>query len=142
MKITILASVLFLLASVPGIVLGQDAVSEILEMLDYQVVSWNSGSIDGYMSGYWKSDSLRFHSGKKILMGWSTVKSMYDEKYSGDQRGELRFSGLRVELLSGDSAFVCGHWHVALEAGDREGLFTLLIRRKIDGWKIVHDHSS
>ncbi len=133
---------LFLFVSAPGAVTGQDAVSEILEMLDYQVKSWNSGNIAGYMSGYWKSDSLSFHSGKKMLMGWSTVRSMYDDKYFDDQRGELKFSGLRVELLSGDSAFVRGNWHVALEDGDREGLFTLMIRRKIGGWKIVHDHSS
>jgi ketosteroid isomerase-like protein len=142
LKIIILVSVLFLFASVPGDTVVQDAVSEILEMLDSQVESWNNGSIDGYMSGYWKSDSLSFHSGKKILAGWNTVKSMYDEKYSGEQRGKLKFSSLRVKLLSDDSAFVRGNWHVALEDGEREGLFTLIIIRKTVGWKIVHDHSS
>ena len=40
-------------------------------------------------------------------------------------------------------AFVTGRWQLAMKKGESpNGLFTLLLRKFDDGWKIVHDHSS
>jgi hypothetical protein len=36
----------------------------IRKVLDDQIKAWNRGDLEQYMSGYWKSDSLRF-IGKK-----------------------------------------------------------------------------
>ena len=36
---------------------------DIRSVLDSQSTAWNSGDIDGYMNGYWQSDSLVFTSG-------------------------------------------------------------------------------
>jgi ketosteroid isomerase-like protein len=46
-------------------------------------------------------------------------------------------------VLSPDAAIARGAWHLLLPDASRpEGLFTLVLRRKPEGWRIVHDHSS
>jgi beta-aspartyl-peptidase (threonine type) len=57
--------------------------------------------------------------------------------------GKLEFSGLRVIVLSQDSAFVRGSWKLTMSDGKTpHGLFTLVFRKLPQGWKIVHDHTS
>jgi beta-aspartyl-peptidase (threonine type) len=57
--------------------------------------------------------------------------------------GKLEFSGLRIEMLAADAAFVRGAWQLTLSDGKTpHGLFTLVFRKFGDGWKIVHDHTS
>jgi beta-aspartyl-peptidase (threonine type) len=57
--------------------------------------------------------------------------------------GRLEFSGLRIQMLGRDAAFVRGAWHLTLPDGKTpHGLFTLVLRKFPAGWKIVHDHTS
>jgi beta-aspartyl-peptidase (threonine type) len=57
--------------------------------------------------------------------------------------GKLEFSGLRIEMLGADAAFVRGAWHLTMLDGKTpHGLFTLVFRKFPEGWKIVHDHTS
>jgi beta-aspartyl-peptidase (threonine type) len=57
--------------------------------------------------------------------------------------GKLEFSGLRVEMLGADGAFVRGAWNLTMSDGKTpHGLFTLIFRKFPEGWKIVHDHTS
>jgi beta-aspartyl-peptidase (threonine type) len=55
----------------------------------------------------------------------------------------LEFSGLRIEVLGQESAFVRGAWKLTMSNGKTpHGLFTLVFRKFPNGWKIVHDHTS
>jgi beta-aspartyl-peptidase (threonine type) len=57
--------------------------------------------------------------------------------------GHLEFSGLRIEMLGPEAAFVRGEWHLTMPDGKApHGLFTLIFRKFPEGWKIVHDHTS
>jgi len=57
--------------------------------------------------------------------------------------GKLEFSNLRIELLGSEAGFVLGEWHLTMSDGKTpHGLFTLLLRKFPDGWKIVHDHTA
>ncbi len=57
--------------------------------------------------------------------------------------GKLEFSGLRVEVLGQEAAFVRGVWKLTMSDGKTpHGLFTLVFRKFPEGWKIVHDHTS
>jgi beta-aspartyl-peptidase (threonine type) len=61
----------------------------------------------------------------------------------GHEMGKLEFSGLRVEVLGADAAFVRGTWLLTMSDGKTpHGLFTLVFRKFPEGWKIVHDHTS
>jgi ketosteroid isomerase-like protein len=116
---------------------------EILNVLADQVKAWNDGDIEGYMEGYVHSDSLRFASGGDITYGWGAALERYEERYPSKSRmGTLSFSDLDVTLLSDDAALVFGKWNLKRRHDEPWGLFTLLVRRTGDGWRIVHDHTS
>ena len=97
------------------------------------------------MAGYWNSPELTFFSDAKEHDGWQATIDRYLATYSspGHEMGKLDFSGLRVVVLSQDSAFVRGSWKLTMSDGKTpHGLFTLVFRKFPEGWKIVHDHTS
>ncbi len=120
-------------------------VAEIRGVLDAQVAAWNRGDLEAYMAGYWHSPELEFYSGSTITRGWQQTLDRYRKRYQSDGRemGTLTFTELHIEPIDGKTAFVTGRWQLAMKKGESpNGLFTLLLRRFDNGWKIVHDHSS
>jgi ketosteroid isomerase-like protein len=116
---------------------------DIIGVMHDQVEAWNSGNIDGYMEGYWNSDSLRFVSGGNTYSGWTTTLEGYKNRYPDrSAMGELSFTDLEVILLSEDAAMVFGKYQLNRENDDPWGLFTLVFRRTSKGWRITHDHTS
>jgi len=121
---------------------GEAAVEEVLRT---QQDAWNHHDLDAFMSGYWNSPALTFFSGATERNGWQATLDRYRAAYTspGHEMGQLEFSGLRIEMLGADAAFVRGSWHLTMSDGKTpHGLFTLVFRRFPDGWRIVHDHTS
>jgi beta-aspartyl-peptidase (threonine type) len=121
---------------------GKDAVEQVLRV---QQEAWNRHDLDGFMAGYWNSAELTFFSGAKQTAGWQGTIDRYKATYAspGHEMGKLEFSGLRIEMLGADAAFVRGAWALTMPDGKTpHGLFTLVFRKFADGWKIVHDHTS
>jgi beta-aspartyl-peptidase (threonine type) len=56
--------------------------------------------------------------------------------------GKLTFSGIEVELLGETTAIVRGKWKLVKSKETDEGLYSLLLKKKPEGWRIVHDHTS
>jgi beta-aspartyl-peptidase (threonine type) len=113
--------------------------------LGAQVAAWNHGDLKGYMQGYWHSPELTFFAGDNESAGWEAAYQRYRTAYVGKDKemGKLKFSGLRVEMLGPDAAFVRGHWQLTMRDGTkRRGLFTVVLKKFSQGWRIVHDHSS
>jgi beta-aspartyl-peptidase (threonine type) len=97
------------------------------------------------MAGYWNSPQLTFFSGAKERQGWQATMDRYRATYAsaGHEMGKLEFSGLRIEMLGSDAAFVRGAWLLTTSDGQTpHGLFTLIFHKFSGGWKIVHDHTS
>jgi ketosteroid isomerase-like protein len=118
-------------------------IAGILTVLRMQQDAWNRGDIGGYMPGYWNSDSLLFTSGGAVQRGWKSALEHYRKSYGSKTRmGRLDFSRLEVRLLSPGSAWVFGHWALRRENDSPGGVFTLILRKFPEGWKIVHDHTS
>lgn len=140
MKKIILSSLLFLASCV--ILHAQDQQG-ILKVLETQRIAWNKGDIDGYMQGYWKSDSLLFVGKSAPAYGWQTTLDHYKKGYPDKAAmGFLTFDILQVKVLDSANAFVLGAWHLKREKDAPGGYFTLWFK-KIDGeWKIVCDHTS
>mgnify|MGYP001813097213 FL=1 len=146
MKISIAASIMIaVLLSGCGESGGEYELAvreEIGSAMKEQVDSWNSGELAGFMKYYWHSEEMTFHGGKRRLQGWETLNSMYIETYSGEQRGILEFSGVEINAISPESAYVLGDWKIELPDTVKQGKFTLIWRKIDGGWRIVHDHSS
>lgn len=120
-----------------------DDEAAIRAVLAEQASAWNRGDIDAFMNGYWKDDRLRFASGDTVTTGWQATLDRYRARYQDRAAmGELRFSGLVVETLSDDAALVFGRWSLQRAADQPHGLFTLLLRKTADGWKVTRDHTS
>ena len=119
------------------------SIDQIMTVLDSQAEAWNRGDIEGYMQGYWKSDSLIFTSGGNVQRGWQATLEKYKKSYgSKSKMGTLIFSDLEPLLLSPESACVFGRWELKRSSDHPHGVFTLILRKFSDGWKIVHDHTS
>lgn len=115
----------------------------IQQVMANQERCWSRGDLDGYMDGYWKSDSLRFIGKRGVTKGWQTTFDNYKKSYPDKANmGKLRFDLISFEPLGKNQMFVVGKWTLLREK-DTLGGYYLLIWRKIDGqWKIVCDHTS
>lgn len=124
---------------------GQDhhQIAAVKDILIEQVASWNAGDIDGYMRGYWESDSTMFSSGGELTMGFRKVLARYKKNYSNREKmGTLEFRDLALQPLSPTIIVATGIWQLKRKQDNPWGRFTLIFERKPEGWRITHDHTS
>ena len=137
-------------AQAPPVVAREDTPADpasraIRQVLDEQAAAWNRGDLDGFLAGYWRSPRVVFQSGGTRYDGFDAMRDRYRQRYGADGRamGQLAFSGLEIEPLGPEAAFVRGRYTLTMADGTHPtGLFTLILRRFGDGWKITHDHTS
>jgi beta-aspartyl-peptidase (threonine type) len=121
----------------------KDQTKAIAKVLNDQVAAWNKGDLRGFMEGYWKSPELTFFSGKDQTKGWQATLERYQKRYQaeGKEMGKLTFD-YQIDVLGPDSAFVRGRWKVVTSKETLGGVFTLIVKKFPEGWRIVHDHTS
>ena len=56
--------------------------------------------------------------------------------------GTLSFKALTVEDLGPKLAYARGQWELVMTGKTVKGLFTVILKKQPEGWRIVHDHSS
>ena len=119
----------------------RDAVKAVL---DAQVTAWNAGDLVGYMAGYARTEWLVFTSGAKIRRGWQETYDTYKKKYGQDPAamGKLVFEILSIDPVGADGAVVLGNWTLTNSPSDGSGVFSVVLERRADGWKVIHDHTS
>jgi uncharacterized protein (TIGR02246 family) len=116
---------------------------QIRKVLNDQVASWNAGDVEGFMQGYWNSDSTVFNSGGTLTKGWKEVLARYKKTYATKEKmGRLDFSELVIRALSPDAAIAMGVWRLYRLKDKPWGRFTLIVEKKREGWRITHDHTS
>jgi hypothetical protein len=115
----------------------------ILRILDEQTAAWNRGDIEGFMNGYWKSDSLMFIGKSGVTYGWTNTLNNYKKSYpDATAMGKLSFDIITVKRLSKKYCQVVGKWFLKRSIGDLSGHFTLLFEKINSRWVIIADHSS
>jgi len=129
---------------IAGSIQGQSKDEKaILKLLSEQDAAWNSGDLEGFMKGYWKSDSLMFIGKSGITYGWQKTLDNYKKGYPDTAAmGKLNFEYIEMKQLSVNYFFVVGKWHLTRTIGNLDGVFTLLLRKINNVWVIVKDHSS
>ncbi len=119
------------------------AEREIRAVLAWQVQAWNDGDLVRFMRGYWKNDSTVFASGGNVSKGWREMLARYQRGYpTREKMGQLEFKIYKVEMMGEAWAKVLGQWKLVVGATTPQGLFTLILRRVDNEWRIVHDHTS
>ncbi len=115
----------------------------IITVMDNQAKCWSNGDIDGFMEGYWKSDSLRFLGRRGLTKGWQTTLDNYKKSYPDKKAmGVLKFNYISFEALNEKNMFVVGKWALEREKDTLSGYYSLLWK-EIDGrWKLIFDHTN
>ena len=124
---------------------SDEPATAIRALLDRQQTDWNGGDLDAFLSGYWNSPDVVFQSGGDQSRGFGTIRERYQRRYKAEGRamGTLAFSDIEVEPLGPESALARGRWRLKMPDGSTPGgLFTLVLRKLPEGWRIVHDHTS
>lgn len=120
-----------------------DAKQAIQKVMGDQAAAWNRGSVDDFMKGYWKSDSLVFVGQTGLTYGYAQTLANYKKRYDTPEKmGKLFFTLLSVRQVSADYCFVLGKWLLKRQAGDIGGTYSLLFRKIGGHWVIVVDHTS
>ncbi len=133
----------FLAFSFTNAQVNKDAdIKAINKVLKKQRIAWSNNDIEGYMEGYWKSDSLAFYGNKGVTYGWENTLDHYLTYYpTAAYTGKLSFKINAVTNIAPDAYYVLGEFHIKREVGNADGLF-MLVFKKIDGqWKIIADTS-
>ncbi|WP_243473786.1 YybH family protein [Winogradskyella sp. MH6] len=116
--------------------------AEILKVLNLQEDAWNNHDLEGFMQGYWKSDSLKFYGSSGLTKGWENTLNNYKKGYpTKTESGILNFVINDISKIENDNYWVMGEYHLKREVGNADGVF-IIIFKKINGeWKIIADMS-
>jgi ketosteroid isomerase-like protein len=122
---------------------GADRAS-VEAVLERQRAAWNRGDLDSFMAGYAATPQLIFTSGGAIRRGFAEARDRYRRRYGGDKAGmgQLEFEILGVQPVGADGAVVLGRWRLRGTPNQGSGVFSVVLERRPEGWRIIHDHTS
>ncbi|MGI8788477.1 MAG: YybH family protein [Pyrinomonadaceae bacterium] len=103
--------------------------------------------VEKVMSVYQNSDRLLvFNNNGSATIGWENVKSNLESLYPKTSNVSLDITGLRVEMLGKDAAYISCKYKQQQEFNGKlesaSGRITLIFRLIDKDWKIVHRHTS
>jgi ketosteroid isomerase-like protein len=116
----------------------------IQNVLENQIAAWNRGDLPSYMDGYARIPGLIFTSGGDVRRGWQEALDHYQSRYAIDAKamGTLKFEIESIDPVGADGAVVLGRWELSGTSRPGRGVFSLVLERRSEGWRIVHDHTS
>ncbi|UCF21077.1 MAG: nuclear transport factor 2 family protein [Gemmatimonadota bacterium] len=106
--------------------------------------AWNAGDLDGFLFWYERGPETSFMGSTGLLHGWEEIRGRYAPLFEwGAARDSLRFEELETRPLAPWLGLATARY--VLFQGDSvtsSGVFTLVVERTVEGWRIIHDHSS
>ncbi|MGA2736700.1 MAG: SgcJ/EcaC family oxidoreductase [Bryobacteraceae bacterium] len=145
-------SLIFLLSLLPSQTFAQHAAQSATQSSGIRVVmtqseeAWNRGDLPAFAAYYDDSPETTFVGKEVVRGGVQAILARYRKAYpTRDAMGTLSFSNLDVRMLTPDLALVTGEFHLertTAGGGNAAGRYTLILRKRRDGWKIIHDHTS
>lgn len=120
----------------------EEDIEAITTVMRLQEKAWSANDLEGFMQGYWKSDSLKFYGSNGLTKGWQQTLDNYKKGYpTTAHSGTLTFQLNDISKIDEGSYWVMGEYFLKRTVGDANGVF-LIIFKKINGeWKIVADMS-
>jgi len=114
----------------------------IITVMKAQEESWSNHNLEGFMKGYWKSDSLKFYGSSGLTYGWEKTLANYKKGYpTKAHSGTLNFKINDISKISDNSYYVMGEYHLKREVGIADGVFMIIFKRINGEWKIIADTS-
>jgi beta-aspartyl-peptidase (threonine type) len=106
--------------------------------------AWNRGDLDAFVSDYARDSLTGFVSRGHVRHGYDWIRGNYAPRFvPGAQRDSLRFEEFAVRPLAPAVVLVTARYVLFRDGRTTaSGPFTLIMERRPNGWKILHDHSS
>ncbi len=118
---------------------------DVIKLLLKQEAAWNRGDLDTFVQTYKDSPDTLFLSGR-VNHGYAGLLEEYRHDYPNKTAmGTLGFSELEVHGLGDKFALCVGKYHLERgkkEGGPADGLFSLVLEKTDQGWKIILDHTT
>lgn len=129
---------------VPAAPVGATGVRAAFDRL---VEGIKEADVEKVMSVYQNSDRiLFFNNNGSATIGWETMRANRESSYARAKNVKLDVTGLRVEMLGKDAAYVSCKWKQSQETDDKpetsSGRMTLVFRQIGKDWKVIHLHTS
>ena len=91
-------------------------------------------------------DILFFNNNGSVTRSWETMKANRESSYSRIKNVTLDITGLKIEMLGKDAAYVTCKWRQQQEYDGKlesaSGRMTLVFKFIGKDWKVVHLHTS
>ena len=106
--------------------------------------AWTSGRLDDFMADYAQESTTTFVSGGNVERGYEWIRGHYAPLFEpGARRDSLRFERLVARPLAPGVAMVTARFILFRnDTITASGPFTLVMAKRANGWKILHDHTS
>ncbi|HEX8735086.1 MAG TPA: nuclear transport factor 2 family protein [Pyrinomonadaceae bacterium] len=129
------------------VVVKPDAKKEVQATFERLVEGIKQSDAKKVMSVYENSDRiLFFNNNGTATIGWENMRSNRESLYAKTKNVTLDITGLRVEMLGTNSAYVTCKWKQTQEYNGKlesaSGRMTLVFRLVGKEWKVVHLHTS
>lgn len=118
---------------------------DVVKVLTAQEDAWNRGDLQAYATAYKNSPNDLFIS-QQVTHGYDAW--LFDTQHTYANRavmGTLSFSAIEPHLLDAHYAVVVGQYHLdrtRKAGGPADGIFSLVLEKTEQGWKIVVDHTT
>jgi ketosteroid isomerase-like protein len=118
---------------------------DIIKVLIGQENAWNKGDLAAFASSFKDSPDTLFIT-HQVFRGFAGLVDEYKRDYpSRGAMGTLAYSDLEVHPLDENFAVVIGRYRLdraKKDGGNVEGLFSLVVEKTDNGWKVVVDHTT
>ena len=116
-----------------------------IKVLLAQERAWNQGDLAEFAKGYKDSPETLFVS-REVSRGYAGMVESYRKNYpTRAAMGTLTFSDLEVHPLDEKFAVTIGRYKLERgkkDGGNADGVFSLVMEKTAEGWKIVVDHTT
>lgn len=120
----------------------QEDKNAIISVMKAQEKAWSNHDLEGFMKGYWKSDSLKFYGSSGLTYGWEKTLANYKKGYpTKAHSGRLNFKINDISKIADNAYYVMGEYHLIRDVGNADGVFMIIFKRINGEWKIIADTS-
>ena len=142
MKIIKILFIVISLSACKSPIAEMDDVAALKKVLKAQEQAWSNNDLDGFMQGYFQSDSIPYFGSGGVTYGWQNMLDRYKKGYpTTAETGTLKFTIANISKISEEAYWVMGEYHLTREVGIANGTFMIVFKRINGEWKIVGDHS-
>jgi len=121
-----------------------DPTPDLLALMDQSARAWNAGDLDGFLITYARDSATTFVTTRGPIYGFDAIRGRYAARFEpGAERDSLTFTDFTVRMLGLDHVLSTARY--VLTRGDSvtaTGPFTVIWERRLEGWRMIHDHTS